>query len=470
MGLFYKIGMDLECDVGFMAVVGAGAMMAGSGRLTLFFTVVVVEITNDLTTAPPIAFATLVASFIGNQFNHGYYHEVAHVQALPILEDEPNGDQERVTVSSVMSNNPVKVVETMTGGEAFAVVYEQMKKYGTKHQGFPVVDGRGVLTGLVSYRLLDQTKHRKLFVSCFMDCSPLSVRPSDSLGRTLRVFRRLGCRHIPVVNDCFRPVGIITRSDLLPWSVAKAKGHSHGEDVLSRGDESLASFGSDSFESNSEGSHGIVSFEKLVKEEKISKMRLSSDNKGNAGNQKSTLIDRAGKHQNPIVARGSGNPKNFSRRDTLMKLNNPQNQTIADIIASFRGSNSMKNIAFSKSMKDIIDFEPCGWLTKEKKAAVYLAGGIRGRKVHSITKENYWAFSWYYRNSWRSAVTFVSFVHIFLAAVESPRPREWTGADTNTSRHMEEGENEKGVMLSYIRVMLGKRSLSSVFGVHPYQS
>ena len=115
------------------------------------------------------------------------------------------------------------------------------KSPSTKHNGFPVVNKDGVLTGLISLRLLADGKF-DVPVSDFMDCSPISVRPTDSLGRTLRIFCRMGCRHLPVVDENFFPVGIVTRRDLLPWSIA-AKMESEIDKSMDNG-KSLDSFGS----------------------------------------------------------------------------------------------------------------------------------------------------------------------------------------------------------------------------------
>ena len=59
---------------------------------------------------------------MGNLFNRGYYHEVAHVQALPLVEDEPNNGQERAIVKSVMSRDPITVQEKTNTGAAFVQV------------------------------------------------------------------------------------------------------------------------------------------------------------------------------------------------------------------------------------------------------------------------------------------------------------------------------------------------------------
>ena len=205
--------LGVHTDSSIFAIVGAGAMMSGSGRITLFMTVVMVEITNDLMLAPPIACATLTAVFVGNLFNHGYYHEVIHAQHMPLVE-EPSALQEQAEVADVMASPAVTLRADQEAGEALREVLH------TSHHLFPVVGGAGAnagdkagrLVGLVSKDLLQRKEGVR--VCEVMDCSPLCVRPTDALGRSLRLFRRMGCRTLPVVGDDFQPVGVLTRKDL----------------------------------------------------------------------------------------------------------------------------------------------------------------------------------------------------------------------------------------------------------------
>jgi chloride channel 7 len=54
---------------GLYATLGAAAMLSGSGRVALFISAVMVEITNDTEFIPPLVLATFVAAIVGNRFN-----------------------------------------------------------------------------------------------------------------------------------------------------------------------------------------------------------------------------------------------------------------------------------------------------------------------------------------------------------------------------------------------------------------
>ena len=208
------VPLGVPVEPGVMAIVGAAAMMAGSGRIMLFFTILVVELTSALLLAPPIACATIAAVIVGNLFNDGLYHEFIHLKCLPVVGDHPNELQERACVGDVMAAPAVCMRETDSVQEALAA------KRSTSHNGFPVVDRDGALVGVVSTSMLERVQvDPDATVADVMDGSPVAVRAGDALGRSIRLFRRLGMRHLPVVDGRWVPIGIVTRKNLMPWVV-----------------------------------------------------------------------------------------------------------------------------------------------------------------------------------------------------------------------------------------------------------
>ena len=51
----------------------------------------------------------------------------------------------------------------------------------------------------------------------FGDRSPLTVHPHTRIGRAYEVFRKLGMRHLPVVDLNGDAVGMLTRKDLMTY-------------------------------------------------------------------------------------------------------------------------------------------------------------------------------------------------------------------------------------------------------------
>ena len=58
-------------DPGIFAAIGCGAFLGGSGRITLFLAVVLLELTDDVKLLAPMGLTVIIAMYIGNRFNHG---------------------------------------------------------------------------------------------------------------------------------------------------------------------------------------------------------------------------------------------------------------------------------------------------------------------------------------------------------------------------------------------------------------
>ena len=207
-------------DPGIYALVGAAAMLAGSGRVPLFFSAVLVEITNDREFIPPLVLGTFVAMLVGNRFNHGYYHSLIHMNHLPILEDEPEPAQEKLSVADVMgapvvtlsADAPLNASTTLEG-----LLGCEMKDPKVQHAAFAVVDSAGTLVGLADAAdIATAVASGKdgLSVMDATDVHVASVRAAQPVAFAFTMYRKLGQRHVPVVDADNRPVGMITRHDL----------------------------------------------------------------------------------------------------------------------------------------------------------------------------------------------------------------------------------------------------------------
>lgn len=111
-------------DPGAIALIGAASFFAGVSRLTISLTVIMIEITNDVTMLLPVMTgigsiaspsktlifhllyiyrysisclrytlnqikAIMVAKLVGDQLTHPIYHALLEVKCIPILDEEP---------------------------------------------------------------------------------------------------------------------------------------------------------------------------------------------------------------------------------------------------------------------------------------------------------------------------------------------------------------------------------------------
>jgi CBS domain-containing protein len=113
-----------------------------------------------------------------------------------------------------------------------------MRSGRTTHHGFPVVDGDGLLVGLVSRRSLElaadgagTSLEPHVDLSAVMDRSPITVFPRTPVSRAYTLFRKLGMRHLCVVDGRGRAVGMVTRKDLMTFRMEGGHGEGDGRET-----------------------------------------------------------------------------------------------------------------------------------------------------------------------------------------------------------------------------------------------
>jgi CBS domain-containing protein len=102
----------------------------------------------------------------------------------------------------------LKVSETV--GEAVRQLAD------VRHQGFPVLDARNRVVGVVMRRALLSAQHGRK-VEELIERPPVTIRASDTLRHAADVMAHTGVGRLPVLSDGANPVlvGMLTRSDLV---------------------------------------------------------------------------------------------------------------------------------------------------------------------------------------------------------------------------------------------------------------
>lgn len=261
-------------DPGAFALLGGVSFFGGVSRLTMSLAVIMVEITNDIQFLLLIIVTILFSKWTGDFFTHSIYHSFLELKCIPFLDAEPvlikeggkAANLETHTAKEVMTT-PVKTLEEV---ESLGHVVDLLQN--TVHGGFPVVSKEKTFDGLItrfelmtilckaftsrafesgkdiidmdidytefnkmrghklsdpklSKELLSQaqkTSERtdmKVDLRKYINRSAMSVPERFSLHRTYNIFRSLGLRHITIVDNNFHVTGIITRKDLMGFSI-----------------------------------------------------------------------------------------------------------------------------------------------------------------------------------------------------------------------------------------------------------
>ncbi|XP_020283006.1 H(+)/Cl(-) exchange transporter 7 [Pseudomyrmex gracilis] len=265
-----KMCPDCEVlDPGKYALLGAAAQLGGVVRMTISLTAILIEATQGISFGLPVIIVLIMAKWVGDFFNEGIYDIHTQMAGIPLLPWEPPPLSNNIYASEIMSH-PVVSLKTV---ENVGHIVELLKC--VTFNGFPVVDPpssdqaeinsyarfrglilRSQLIVLLKYKLFNEyidvwdkplsikifrneypryptieqiaiTDEEKTFtidLRPFMNPSPYTLQHSATLPRTFRLFRALGLRHVPVVNDTNEVIGIITRKDVARFRIWKHRG------------------------------------------------------------------------------------------------------------------------------------------------------------------------------------------------------------------------------------------------------
>ena len=117
-----------------------------------------------------------------------------------------------ITVADIMSHSVRTLAPTTTVFQAD----EEMRRFG--FEGFPVVDEKGHVIGIVTRRQVDRALNHglgKVPVTRIMHAGSFTVRPQDSVETLQKVMMASGWGQIPVVDEKGHVIGIVTRTDLI---------------------------------------------------------------------------------------------------------------------------------------------------------------------------------------------------------------------------------------------------------------
>ncbi|MCI4385465.1 hypothetical protein PGIGA_G00050760 [Pangasianodon gigas] len=257
---------SIWADPGKYALMGAAAQLGGIVRMTLSLTVILVEATGNVTYGLPIMLVLMTAKIVGDFFIEGLYDIHIRLQSVPFLHWEAPATSHWLTAREVMSS-PVTCFKRV---EKVGTIVDVLSATSTNHNGFPVImqsdrdDEPGKLCGLILRSQLIVLLKHKVFVErarsrlyqrrmqlkdfrdayprfppiqsihvsqdereCMMDLTefmnptPYTVPEETSLPRVFKLFRALGLRHLVVVDDENRVMGLVTRKDLARYHLGK---------------------------------------------------------------------------------------------------------------------------------------------------------------------------------------------------------------------------------------------------------
>ncbi len=202
---------------GAYALVGMAAFFGGAARAPVTAILILFEMTNDYNIILPLMLATVVSTMTSRLIAQETIYSLKLVRKGIHLEQGQDVDiMQRVTVEEIMTTKVATVPLDMTLLDLSA------EFFNSHHHGFPVLNDRGELAGIVSIQDLERrfesdTIMGKTVADIATTEGLVVAYPHESMQMALR---RLGTRDVgrmPVIEseDSRKLLGVIHRKDIL---------------------------------------------------------------------------------------------------------------------------------------------------------------------------------------------------------------------------------------------------------------
>ena len=207
----------LGIDPHAAALVGMAAMFAGASHALLASIVFAFETTRQPMGLLPLLAGCSAAYLVSLlSMRNSIMTEKLSRRGVDIHPDYETDFLHGVRVADVLSEEVVTLAADQTVDELRAWLQEPGR--AASHQGFPVVDAEGRLTGVVTRRdLLDPAAAPDAPLGSLLKRKPVVVYPGSTLREAADQMVHHAVGRLPVVDpdDLGRVVGIVSRSDLL---------------------------------------------------------------------------------------------------------------------------------------------------------------------------------------------------------------------------------------------------------------
>ncbi|MGO4166493.1 chloride channel protein [Novosphingobium sp. YAF33] len=213
----FLIGHYLPGGSALWALAGMAGILSGAMRAPLMAALFAAELTGDFAMLPLTLAASAGAYAVSVLvMRRSILTEKIARRGRHILQEYTVDPLDFLQAEQVMTPAPETLPEAMTVAEAMAFFDGE-----ARHRSYPVVDGQGRLSGLLSRSdilrwRLDGAPSSASLGEALSDASQPSGAPMDPLARIADLMVESGSGRVPIVDPATRKVvGILTRHDML---------------------------------------------------------------------------------------------------------------------------------------------------------------------------------------------------------------------------------------------------------------
>lgn len=212
-GAFGALDVELfghqHAELGSFALVGMGAVFAGTIRAPITSVLIIMEMTGGYGLTLPLMISNMSAYAIARRLRPLQIYEAllvqdGHAPHVPRVETLDGVTLDRIELEL----DP----RTLSPADPASLVVQQIASAG-RQEVFPVVDGERRLVGLITLddiaQLAAESDLEGLVCAADLMRSATSVRPHEQVQRALDKMRELGVRQLPVLDLEGRVAGLI---------------------------------------------------------------------------------------------------------------------------------------------------------------------------------------------------------------------------------------------------------------------
>jgi CIC family chloride channel protein len=202
---------------GTYALVGMGALVAGTTHAPITAILIIFELTGDYGIILPLMLSCILSTIVASSLKHGSIYTIKLLRrGIDISEGWEQNILRTLCVRDIMSDQIVTIPESMH----LVDVINALKIYNVSY--LHMVNGRNELTGIISFRdirpvLQEDTLDRLIIARDIASMDVLTVRASDNVQLALEIMGRRGISQLPVVaeDSVMKVIGTVSKKDVL---------------------------------------------------------------------------------------------------------------------------------------------------------------------------------------------------------------------------------------------------------------
>jgi len=216
--LFQAVLPGMTAPIGAYALVGMGAMVAGTTHGPLTAILIIFEMTHDYKIILPLMIACIISTVVARAIQIDSIYTLKLVRrGVNIYKGREQNVLKSLNVEEVMRSEFEEVPENTPFPHLMDLISESTFSY------FPVVNSKGLLTGIFSLNDLRRIVREEESLHLLIVAEDIAVKdvittyPDENLNEVMKKFGRLNIEEIPVMEreGSRKVVGMVRRRDVI---------------------------------------------------------------------------------------------------------------------------------------------------------------------------------------------------------------------------------------------------------------